>query len=211
MSRFHLPSVRVSPLVLALSLVLTSPGAWSQPGPGGKADYYPLPVGSRWDFRVKVGDDVQGSISEVVAAAETINDVPLVRLEAQVKGKVVATEHLRATPQGVYRYRAQGVEAKPPFLVLRYPVKPGDSWEAETQVGKQKLKAKVKTRFEEVVVPVGKFKAFATEIDMQIDGQPLKTTVWFVQGVGKVKQTLDIGGQQLVLELEKFTLGKTQD
>jgi phage pi2 protein 07 len=191
-------------------LLLVSPALWSQRTQNGEGDYYPLAVGNRWDFRVKVGNEVAGSISEVVAQIDTIDNLRLFRLEAQVGGKVVATEHLEVTPKGVYRRRAQGAEVKTPALVLRYPAKGGDSWEYDTQVGNQRIEAKVKTRFEEVEVPAGKFKALATEIDIKADGKPLKTTIWFAPGIGKVKTSLDLGGTQVVLELEKFTKGKPQ-
>jgi hypothetical protein len=76
-------------LMLLLGLAWNRACAQAQPGTGGKGDYYPLRPGARWDYRVKVGDEVQGAISEVVAAIETVNNVPLVRLETQVKGKTV--------------------------------------------------------------------------------------------------------------------------
>ncbi|MCS7167662.1 MAG: hypothetical protein RMI91_01405 [Gemmatales bacterium] len=189
--------------------VLLSPMAWSQPGTGGKGDYYPLVVGTRWDYRIVFDGEVKGSISEVVAEQETINNVRLLRLEAHVKGTVVATEHLRATPQGVYRHRVQGAESKSPVLVLRYPVKAGDSWKIATQVGQQRIEGKVTTRLDEVEVPAGKFKAIVTEGDFEVDGKPLKVTTWFAEGVGVVKEITElIPGIATTIELEKFRLGK---
>jgi len=146
-------------LMLLLGLACLNAVAQAQPGTGGKGDYYPLLPGTRWEYRVQVGGETKGSITEVVAAIETINNLPLARLESQVQGKVVATEHLRATPQGVFRHRAQGSEVKVPVPVLRYPVKANDSWEFDTSIGQERVKGKVSTRFEEVEVPLGKFKA----------------------------------------------------
>lgn len=205
-------SKRAFAVIIGLFVAL-GPSGWSQPGAGDKGDYYPLVPGTRWDFRFRivVGKDVKdkGSISEVVAGVETINNIPLVRVEAHVEGKVVATEHLRVTDTGVYRYRTQGAEAKPPLLVLRYPVKTGDSWQYATQVGNESIQGSVQTRFDVVEVPVGKIKCVATDIDFQVDGKPLKATIWFAEGIGKVKQTLELGdGNQVILELDKFTLGK---
>ncbi|MCS7159209.1 MAG: hypothetical protein RMJ19_01950, partial [Gemmatales bacterium] len=191
-----------------VAVIVASETVWSQPGTGGKGDYYPLLIGTRWDFRIVVGGQVKGSISEVVADVETINNVPLIRIEAQVKGAVVATEHVRVSPQGLYRHRAQGSEAKPPILFLRYPAKAGDSWEFASQIGTEKISGKVKTRFEEVEVPAGKFKALATVIDFEVAGKPLETTIWFAEGVGKVKQTIGSGDSQVILELERFVLGR---
>jgi hypothetical protein len=197
-------------LMLLLGLAWNRACAQAQPGTGGKGDYYPLRPGARWDYRVKVGDEVQGAISEVVATIETINNVPLVRLETQVKGKTVSSEHLRVTKDGVYRHRIGGIEMKVPVPVLRYPVKANDSWEQTTMVGQQTIKGKVTTRFEEVEVPLGKFKAFVTDIKAEAEGKPIHSTIWFAEGVGKIKQTLDLGGVQVTLELEKFTPGKVQ-
>ncbi len=197
-------------LMLLLGLAWNRVCVQAQPGTGGKGDYYPLRPGARWDYRVKVGGEVQGAISEVVAGIETVNNVPLVRLETQVKGKIVSSEHLRVTKDGVYRHRIGGVEMKFPVPVLRYPVKANDSWELATMVGQQTIKGKVTTRFEDVEVPLGKFKAFVTDVKAEADGQAIHSTIWFAEGVGKIKQTLDLGAAQITFELEKFTPGKAQ-
>lgn len=196
-------------LFLFLSWLGPTMAVWAQPGTGGKGDYFPLLPGTRWEYRFQVGGETKGSITEMVAAIETINNVPLARLEAQVQGNVVGTEHLRATPQGVFRYRTQGTEIKVPVPVLRYPVKAGDSWEVDT-MDQERVKGKVTTSFEVVEVPLGKFKALATDIRFEVQGKPMQSTIWYVEGIGKVKQTLDFGGVQFALELEKFTLGKPQ-
>jgi len=212
-TRYVLPSALLLlpvALLLLLGLALTNVIVLAQPGTGGKGDYYPLLPGTRWDFRVKVGEEVKGSITEVVAAIETINNVSLARVETQVDGKVLNSEHLRVAKDGVYRHRFGGLEIKVPVPVLRYPVKANDSWEYTTTVGPQQIKGKVTTRFEEVQVPAGKFKALLTEIHGEAEGQKVRANIWFAEGVGKVKQTLDFGAVQISLELEKFTLGRAQ-
>jgi len=198
-------SVILMPL---LDLTGTTPVVQAQPNTEGRQDYYPLQLGNRWEYRVKVGGEVKGKGSFVVAAIETINLVPLARVEAQINGRIVATEHLRVTKDGVYRYRHNGAEVKVPVLVLRYPVKAGDSWEYETEVGQEKGKAKVTTRFEDVEVPLGKFKALVTEIDGESNGQTLRTSIWFAENVGIVKQTFAQGLLEFTMELEKFTKTK---
>src|SRR5579862_394263 len=87
-------------------------------------NYYPLQVGNKWHYRVEVGGNTVNVVS-TIAKIETIDGVPLARLESETNGKTGATEHLRQTKDGVFRDCFNGQEATPPFCLLKYPLKSG--------------------------------------------------------------------------------------
>src|SRR5262249_9177033 len=64
-------------------------------------NYYPLQVGNQWQYQFQSGTKTGTAILRI-AKIETIDEVPLALLEALVQDKVVGTEHLRQTDQGVF-------------------------------------------------------------------------------------------------------------
>ncbi len=195
-------------LGLVVVLVLTGTASSQEPGMTERLpDYFPLKAGAKWHYRVLANGN-EGKMITQVPKIEKIDDKPLARLEAVVNDQIVATEHLSTTNKGIFRYRANGAEAVPPVPVLKYPVKPGDTWKVETTVNNQKITISSKVGQEEVTVPAGKFKAVTVESDVETVGQSFKSTFWFVEGKGWVKQTLDLPGGKVVMELEKFEPGK---
>ena len=103
------------------------------------ANYFPMQVGNRWTYRVSVGGNTATAVSSI-AKIETIDKIPLARLEAQVNGQVVASEHLQQTKDGVFRHRNNGQDISPPFCLLKYPVTSGAKWKGEIKVGAEKGK-----------------------------------------------------------------------
>lgn len=170
-------------------------------------DYYPLKVGTKWTYRVQAGGQ-QGQVTTHIAKIEKIDDQALARHETQAQGNLSATEHLSSTAKGIYRHRLNGVEVVPPVCVLRYPVKPGDTWTSEAKIGELPIKMSSRVGEEEVTVPLGKYKAVTLQVEGDFGGTKIHTTYWFVANIGFVKQTADIGNMQITLELEKFEPGK---
>src|SRR5262245_46933281 len=121
-------------------------------------NYYPLQVGNQWQYHFKSGSKTGTAVFRI-AKIETIDDVPLARLEALVQDKVVGTEHLRQTEQGVFRYRNSRQEIRPPLCLLKYPAKAGSKWDGEMSVGTDKGKYIGATAEENVEVQARKFKA----------------------------------------------------
>jgi hypothetical protein len=173
-------------------------------------NYYPLQVGNQWTYKVSVGDNSAVTVSRV-AKMETFNGGPeLARLEASISNNVVATEHLRQTDQGVFRYRNNGVEVMPPICLLKYPVaiKPKEpmKWSNAVKAGAEKGTTYSAEAVEESVeVPLGKFQAIRVEIKQ---GKGADTTYWFVKDIGFVKQTVKAGDLSILMELEKFDRAK---
>jgi hypothetical protein len=170
-------------------------------------DYYPLKPGTKWHYRVTTNGRT-GTFTNQISKIEKIDDLPLARLEAIVNDKVVASEHLRSDDKGVYRHRFNGLESKPAIQLLRYPVKDGDTWETDFVIGTEKGKAVTVVGKEEVKVPAGTYQTVRVRVDTDSGGQKISTTYWFADGIGFVKQAIDLGGRKTVLELEKYEPAK---
>lgn len=184
--------------------------AWAPAQPGKEVktpNYYPLQVGNEWRFKVAVGDKSATAISRIVKI-DTINGLALARLEATVNDQIIATEHLRQTPEGIFRHRNQGQEITPPICLLKFPAKPGAKWSADITVGKDTGKYHCETKEETVKVPAGEFKTLRVTIRLESQGKAVNTSYWFVPEVGFVRQTVEAEQLSIVMELEKYTLAK---
>ncbi len=174
-------------------------------------NYYPLAVGTRWHYQVDLGQPQKQDITLVIAEEETADGKPVSRLEVFSDGvRRQMTEHLMSNDKGVFRVRIGGVTYNPPLCLLKYPLKPGQSWVTKTTANDgQQLSAVCKQgAVQEIQVPAGKFRAIPCTI--QIDQQTPKglvrivNTYWFAENIGVVKQKLDMNGPVVVMELSKF-------
>ena len=194
-----------------LILCLIGPMTQSASAPAEKEkppDYYPLKEGNKWYYKVDGGVVDQKLVSVQVAKIENIDGEKLARVESLVDGKVVATEHLTAMDKGVFRHRYNGAVVTPPICVIKLPFKKGDTWETEAKAGDLKIKVACKAGQEEVEVPAGKFNAISIVTEGDLGTVKILTTLWFADGVGMVKQTIEIAGQKKTLELEKYEVAK---
>ncbi len=176
-------------------------------------NYYPLQVGNTWHYRITVQGNTANAVSSI-AKVETIDGVPLARLEATVNGKVVSVEHLSVTDKGVFRHRNNGQEITPPICLLKFPVKAGSKWDGDIAVGKEKGKYFCEAAEESVTVAAGKFKTLRVAIRLESEEngnkKTVQTTYWFAQNVGFVKQTVEAGNLNVSGELEKFEAAKNK-
>ena len=193
--------------LLAATLADAQDAKQDPKAPPFEPNYYPLQVGNQWTFRVTVGDSSTIATSRI-AKIETMDDVPMARLEASVNGNVVATEHLAQNKDGVFRYRNNALEITPPICLLKYPVVPGAKWDGDITVGKDKGKYSCETKEEAVEVTAGKYQAMRVTIKLESKGQNVTTTYWFVKDIGFVKQTVGAGDLNITMELEKFEKAK---
>jgi hypothetical protein len=212
--KWHL---RFTPIVGVLFLVSATFSNAVVPDKAGKEaqeaktpNYYPMRVGNQWNYRVEVGGNSAESISKI-AKIETIDDVPLARLEAYIGGELKATEHLRQTDKGIFRYRNNGQEISPPICLLKYPVKSGATWDGEISVGKETGKYFCEATEESIEVAAGKFKTIHVSVRLESGGKTVHTSYWFVKNVGFVRQTVDAGNLNIVMELEKFEPAKEKE
>lgn len=193
-------------LVLGMQSPAARAADESKPG----QDYYPMKAGSKWIY----SGDVNGqkiSMTNQIAKIENIDGVSLSRLETlNAQMAVVANEHLASTAKGVFRHRINGIESDPPFCILKYPVKSGETWKVDSKVGNDVITGSCTVEKEEVTVPAGKYTTMkvTTKAEVVPSGQKVDNTVWLAPGVGIVKQKTDLGAVTISLELEKFEAGK---
>ena len=162
----------------------------------------PLAVGNRWTYRVAAQEDrfvVRAARQEMVGAQTCF------LLEARLRDRVVATEHVAFTKDGLYRFKADQTEIHPPICVLRVPP-PKQRWSQRYTLNGREGHAWFGARPDDVSVLSKKYKATLVQGWTTPDGRgPPRTRVWYAPGVGPVKQEIEEGKNRwLVLELEEF-------
>jgi len=167
--------------------------------------YFPLAVGSKWSY--KCGEN---HFQLKVVKFEKVGATNCARLELFVNDKSQAAEHLAVTKDGVLRFSFDGKKAEPPIPFLELPVKAGKTWKVESKVDGQPLKGSFTSGVEQSVkVPAGTYTtATVTGTDLEANGVKLSLKYYFAENVGMVKQVIDIGGQKIVIELEKYEPAK---
>jgi hypothetical protein len=174
--------------------------------------YYPLQVGNTWYY--KLGDN---KYTLRVAKFEKVGDLNCARVEMAVDEKVTAFEHIAITEEGVVRVSYDERRSEPPLLFLKLPHKKDATWKVDSVIGKtDKVPGeKVSGTFKQgeagkVGVPAGLFDNVITSSaqDLDANGLKLNFTCYFAKGVGMIKQEIDVGGQKVIIELEKFEPGK---
>jgi hypothetical protein len=201
-------------LLGGVSLLLTAAvsGAGDNKKPAQSPDYYPLQVGNQWNYKLIVNDKKEVTMITRIAKMETIKDQPYFRLEAEVNGRIAATEHLRHSDKGLIRLRTNDFEADPPILLIKKGAKPGDKWGGTITVAGKKSKYESVAAEDMVKVPAGRFKTLRVAIRLEEGANVVNTTYWFAPGVGFVKQTVEAPGLNINIELEKYKVAvKKQD
>lgn len=167
--------------------------------------WYPLGVGATWTYRA--GDNrFQMKVTEV----KTVDGKPRARLDLLVGGKSLSFEQVGITKEGVVRYTFEGKEAKPPIEFLRLPPTPGASWKVESRVEGQLMKGEFKVgKSETITVPAGKYTVVpVVGNDIEANGVRIGLTYYFSERIGMVKQVIEMAGQKINIELEKYEPGK---
>lgn len=188
-------SVLFSVFVIALTLSAQEAG-----GPPKSTPYYPLKKGAVWTYKtvggelsMKVVDDAGGKW----------------KIETTAGGKATAVEVVGASEQGLVRYEVNGLKADSPVLFFKWDAKDKDEWLVDTKVSGQALKGKFSTKTAKIKVPAGEYETLVVEAkDLEVGGAKSNVTYWFAKDVGIVKLSFAIGGQDIVLELQKYEPGK---
>jgi hypothetical protein len=203
---------RLAHLAFVCALLVTASGVLTAADAPGESPYCPLGVGTTWHY--KVGD---GKVVIRVVRHEKVGDVPCAFLEARRDGKVVGSEHLAVTADGVYRHtisqapgdKSATLTLKPPLLVLKLPPRKGDAWKVDSKGDGKTFRGAFKADEQEVKVPAGTYKAVrVASQDLEVNGLKPVVTTWFAEGVGMVKQVVQEGDSKIEIDLEKFEAGK---
>lgn len=203
-------SSSMRPLQLT-ALFLATQAFADEPPPGEKL--FPLATGNTWTYKVS-GQDERFFVKAV--RQEMIGEQTCMLLEASLKDKVVATEHVAFLKNGLHRFREDKDDLTPPICVLRTPLPASGRWglakKGDFHIGTRAANASFNARSEEITVFGTKYKTTYVRADMTEAGRWLATSEsWYAEGVGVVKQQIrefrDGTRPPLVLELEKFEKG----
>jgi hypothetical protein len=193
--------MRLSALLLVACLVRPAAGQ----DPSALESLFPLAVGNAWTYKVSGQDD---RFVVRVVDQELVGTQTCFKLEAWLKDKVVATEHVAFTKAGLCRFRAEHEDIDPPVCILKVPAPKGAGWEAKYTLGSRGAVGRFLATNPpgEVTVPAGKFRAVKVDAwtGENRGPAPPRSTVWYAAGVGPVRQWISEGKSRLELELEKF-------
>jgi len=173
--------------------------------------YFPMEVGTTWHYRVG-----EARFKVKVTKHEKIGGVMAARLETfGDKDKLISSEHVAVTSdsdgQKIVRVASQNKPLTPPVAFLKLPPKKDLSWKIDSKIEGQVIRGvfKIRATDEPVTVSAGKYKTVVVEgQDLEVIGNKLSLSYQFTEKVGMVKQTMDLAGQKIVVELEKFEPAK---
>ena len=207
---------RLLRLLFVCPLMLVSAGGLAAQEKLKETPYYPLQVGTTWHYRCG-----ENKFTVRVAKHEKVGDTLCARVETVHKDKVVGSEHLAVTADGVYRHdvtspasdKATGPMVtqtfKPPILILKLPPKKGDTWKIDSTSDGKAYRGAFQLDEQDVKVPAGSYKTVrVSSKDLEVNALKTNLTTHYAEGVGMVKQLIESGGARLEIELEKFEAGK---
>ena len=172
-------------------------------------DYYPLRVGTKWTYEINAGAGRKSLVTNQITMIETIGGKSLARLEAVVNGKVIGTEHLSSTPEGVFRHRLNKDDLNPPACIIKYPHKEGERWGINTTVGAEQLRLDFQSgKSEPVELPSGRYQTISVIAQTDAQGTHIAATSWYAPEIGMVRQSKEVGGSITYFQLVKFEAGK---
>lgn len=167
-----------------------------------KADYFPLEVGTRWEYIE--GDDVK--TTEVISL-EVEKNAKLVTLT--YKGEKTPPPTLRRVfkieGDDIYSLKTENAEAEKPALIMKRLIAPNQSWETEHQwKGGELWTIKNKVGASKAIkTPAGEFTALPV---VQENSRTGRETRWYAVGVGLIRKESEDG--TVVSELKSFRSGK---
>ena len=173
------------------------------------ANLQPLAKGTKWEFTVKVGDKEMDGIQEVTEVSEPKKGERAIATIATSVGGQKLSEEMSADEKGVYRHAMQGQKLETPIAAIKYPAKAGTKWSEKLKMMGQEVEADFEMKKEEKVkVAAGEYTAVPVEMTIKAGGQTITATNWYADGVGLVKQEMDLGAFKMSMELKKFTAAK---
>jgi hypothetical protein len=201
--RFHATTIKCLAIVCLSAHVASAQDKTSV----GSSEYFPLAEGTKWEYTTK-----SGTITTQVVKHEEVGGLMCARIEATLSNNKKSSEYVRITKDGIYRHQASDRSITPPLRFLMLPYKDGSTWKVESKTLGLTVKGTFKVTKGSVTVPFGKFEdvLVCTSDDFMIADKKVTHTYWFAKGVGIVKQVVNFGGQEMVLELAKFTSGENK-
>jgi hypothetical protein len=186
--------------ILVLAASCAAPRAQEKgPDKGPDSPYYPLRPGAQWTYR-----SGEQKVMLRVTKLEKVGDALCAVLETKRGDGLPITEHLGVRKDGLYRFKALTFPLEPPLCVLKLPPQKGASWTLDSRLGADVVKGTSTLDEMEITVPFGKVNALVVKTELPRGDQKFTITTYFARGVGMVKQTQNLGGKEITLELETF-------
>ncbi|GEM_PF-3672542 len=135
-------------------------------------------------------------------------------LQIQNAGKTVleqvlapVLEQVLVSDDGVYRVSSAGKLISPPLCILKAKAAKGTpAWKCESQSENAVIKGEFTVDQQDVQLPTVLLKGTVVvqSREFTIGTQKMQVTTWYSPGVGMVKQHVQVGKHDVILELEKF-------
>ena len=220
------------PIAGLVLVAIVSAGVWALVGRGERlADYYPFePTGRHWEYEVTEYRQSSGSVRKGVAVFTalgpgTFDGKPTLVLSVRREfpdepsapdANVAVMNHFTASPESIDQIAVEWANVQdprqggrvtysPPLTVARFPLGPGGTWQARTQIyspreGQPDIRTDSKRSVriigrERVTVPAGEFDAVRIEIQTlsSLPGNPRtsesRRIEWRTRGIGLVRLT----------------------
>lgn len=168
---------------------------------------FPLAKGNQWEFEVNAGGQTL-SINQEMTEVTKKGDQTLATITSKVNGQDV-TEEMSIDDKGIYRHAFNNIKLEKPLLVLKYPVVP-QKWSDTIKLAGMEIDVKLEMKSpEDVNVPAGNYKKVTpVEMIMNVQGQEIVATNFYAEGVGIIKQDINLAGNKITSALKKFTQAK---
>lgn len=163
-------------------------------------DYFPLQLDNQWSYEITINN--RKATSELrVSQQQTINGQNCMVVEKVFNGVAQQKEYYLVADNGVFTVMRSIVKSdfvfNPYQILLKYPVKIGDSWSQEgtmTITGRDRTVTYRMTSyyqsFEDVQVPAGNFRAVKLVMSSDLsDGARVEWIQYYAPGVGVVKES----------------------
>jgi hypothetical protein len=177
--------------------------------------YYPLKVGKQWTYRV-------GKESVVIRVDKEIpleftrdekgekKDKAIGYILTVTSGPREVQEQVAVLNDGVFKASTAGKALKPALLILKNPIKPGESWPVEFKTDEGKtIRGKFVTGTESVPLVLNGKEVKVNTVtvtgkDLQLDEGEMSIKFWFVENIGLVKEHVQVGKHETTLELRGY-------
>jgi hypothetical protein len=187
-----------------------------------ESNYYPVAKGTAWTYRVTPGGHtltVRAGDTKRVGKDDQCTLFETFRAD-NVK---VASEAVAVKADGVSRCEVAGRPVNPPLRFLALPAKTDTTWTVRSTIGTEVGPAKSETvegkfvlgkdeittqylKDEKGKPSKKKVKVITvTAQGMKVNGQVIQLTCYYAKDVGMVKQTANISGTAVVLDLIEFS------
>ena len=186
--------------LLGAALLAAPVGAQDEPM---SSDFYPLRKGTTWTYKVS---DTMTLVTQVTVHEKVGKDV-CAKLETKLNGETVATEHIAVRENGIFRVKVGDKEVNPPLCFLKLPFKKEENkWEVKSTIGNETVSGTFESAEKKVDFKDMK-EINGLEVkgkDLTANGQKINLTYLFAEKFGIVKQTANLGGANVTLDLTEF-------